>query len=89
MTPLCGCHGEPMRWAKDSRPRYKAGGYWRCPVKSAASRKRYDQTEAGRARQRRYNASVGGRERDRRYRESPAGSLNRQLIEMTRIRVRY
>lgn len=86
---MCGCHGEPMRWSKDSRPRYKAGGYWRCSIKQTASRKRYDQTEAGRSRHRRYGASERGRERSRRYNESPGGAVTRQLHEITRVRINY
>ena len=89
VTPLCKCHGEPMRWAKDTRPRYRQGGYWRCAVKHRERQREYDRTEAGLARMRRYNDSPKGRARDRAYRESPLGHLNRQLLEVSRIRVRY
>ena len=88
-VPVCRCHGEPMRWTKDNRPRYKQGGYWRCAVKHKERQREYDRTEAGRARGRRYNNSPSGRERDKRYRNSPSGALNKQLLEMTRFRVRY
>ena len=88
-APVCRCHGEPMLWAKDNRPRYKQGGYWRCVVKHRERQRVYDQGDAGRARMRRYNDSPKGRARDLVYRNSPLGVLNRQLLELSRIRVRY
>lgn len=74
--PLCKCHGSPMEWNKDKRPRFADGGYWRCKVKHAASRARYDKSEKGRAKNRRYAAS-------------PGGAAIRQLHEIARFRVRY
>jgi hypothetical protein len=42
MKPLCGCHGEPMRFNKD--PRYRIGGWWKCRVKENESdKKRYEE----------------------------------------------
>ena len=73
-VPLCPCHNEPMRWAK--RPNLSKGGLWRCAVKQ----REYD---------RRYNTTPKGRDRNRSYRNSPAGALNKQLLEMTRVRVHY
>lgn len=73
--PLCRCHDIPMEWNKDSRPRFD-GGYWRCKVKHRAAR-------------RRYKASAKGRDTQSRYRNSPTGKLTHQLLEMTRVRVRY
>lgn len=37
--PLCGCHGEPMRFAKDRR--YRNGGFWRCAVKHRAAQRAF------------------------------------------------
>lgn len=72
--PVCRCHGEPLYWASDrSRPR---GGHWRCAVK----RREHD---------RRYNVTAKGRARRKRYVESPAGALNKLLLEMARVRVHY
>jgi len=40
MKPNCKCHDEPMYWNRDTRKR--AGGFWRCAVKSREnSRKRH------------------------------------------------
>lgn len=33
----CECHGEPMCWARDHR--YRAGGFWRCRVRHAATQR--------------------------------------------------
>lgn len=73
-----------MEWQKDSR--LETGGHWRCKVRHAESRARYQRSEKGRAVQRRYQGSEKGYATDRRYRESPAGALNRQINAMLRVR---
>lgn len=65
-----------MEWNKDQRPRFPDGGYWRCKVKHVAARQRY-------------NRSPKGRETQSRYRNSPAGFLNRQLLELNRVTIPY
>ena len=52
--PRCPRHrGEHMYWTAD--PRLADGGSWRCRVKRAASRRRYDQSPPGQARYARFN----------------------------------
>jgi hypothetical protein len=29
----CKCHGAEMVWRADNRPKYRAGGYWRCGIR--------------------------------------------------------
>lgn len=71
--PLCRCHGEPM---------YKKGDGYRCRVRQKVYRRRYEQTDKGRASQARRNA---------RYHSQPHVQAEQRMREALRVRsdVRY
>jgi hypothetical protein len=88
-APLCGCHGEPMRWIVRQETKYQNGGHWACSVKYRAAHARYNKSEKGHARGHQYDQSAKGRERRRLHDATLHRILSKQIYELARARVRY
>ena len=76
-VPLCKCHDQPMRRARDHRPG-RAEHYWRCRVKANESQHRYHQTPKGKAAVLRYRGSDKARAADHRYNMTEKGRARAQ-----------
>lgn len=71
-VPLCECHGQTMKWSRDTRSD-RANGYWRCRIKANAATARYRRTPKGDATRRRYERSAKGKANQHRYDISEKG----------------